>query len=207
MTPVIYFYIPAAEAEEAAECGISLERYATGTVRVGGVEKKFLTAFLHPKDDPEKFGSPDHACIQIEADERYVYISDGAVREAAESEGRLAGAFDAMAVPLKEYIFGSFRKPVCMVVSTVLPENASIAGKVMGSPLIYNDSEEFFVECLFEKMRGADEGFVEKALYRFMNDLAARGKAEKFESRKSGTAVFRLPDSTEFIPLKIPPEE
>ena len=195
----LYFYIPADEAAEAAECGLSLEGHFTGTYDINGDMKKCIVTLLNPKDDPEKYGSAAYACLCIRPDMRYSFVIDGVVR-AAEPE------LKQPALPLKDYIYGSLRLPECLITSTVIPGKVRIAGKVLDAPLLYDNSEDFFIECLFEKYRENEPGFLEDVLYRYFDALSSgeNAKYEKFDGGPSVITVFKRIEDGAMMPLKKP---
>lgn len=195
----LYFYISVTEAEEAAECGISLESHFSRSFKINGDMMKCIVALLNPKDDPDKYNSDAFACLCIQPDMRYSFVIDGAVYAAG-----LAGQQDAL--PLNDYIYGSFRLPECLITSTVLPGKVRIAGRVLDAPLLYDNSKDFYIECLFEKYRENEPDFLEDVLYRYFDALVSEnnGEIEKFTDAASGLAIFKKRGENGFVPLGIP---
>jgi predicted metal-dependent phosphoesterase TrpH len=107
-------------------------------------------------------------------------------------------------VPLKDYIFGTYRLPECLVTTTVIGGNISVLNKNLDSPVLYTDSEELYINNILEYYKETGEDFSNSILYYFHLKLAELGKFKKIEDLKNKTTIFIDNSSGKPFIFKIP---
>ena len=144
-----YLYIPSSEKANALMCGIKLSVKGEKTVLINGYPSQCITALLNPRDDIEKFSSSDYVCLRIDIKPENCYIADKSLFGSKE----LDSLYNKSIISPKEYVFGTYRRPECLIPRTILPENISVASRAIGFPVLYENSEELYVSNLLEKFR------------------------------------------------------
>jgi len=93
-------------------------------------------------------------------------------------------------IPLENYIFGSYRLPECLVTTTVIPEQIYIANKAQDAPVLFNNSEELYLNNILEINKDVYKNFEDMLLYCFYSKLSELGDLLKIEDQGKGIAVF-----------------
>ncbi len=174
----MYYYIPNNEKENALTCGIKLSVKADKKVLINGYTTPCISALLTPKDDMPKYKSDQFSCLKIDLKPRYCYIADKSLHGIKETEDLYLRSI----IPLSEYVFGTYRNPECLVICTILPENINPENKVMGSPILYNSSEEMYLINLIQQLRENHKNFDETILNLFFDKLAGNGQLKKLQN-------------------------
>ena len=200
----VYYYVPASEASYAVECGLKLSRWHDREVVIGGAVKKCLAALLNPKDDMDKYKSPDLKCLKLEVSANYCYIADRYLYELGKDNPLLADMYTTTIRPASGYIFGSFRLPECLVASTVIGGYIKVLDRRIDSPVLFENSEELYLNNIIETRKEMHNDFGDAMLYYFFCRLAESGKIDKIEDVKRGVAVFMDKRDGKYYTLKVP---
>jgi chloramphenicol O-acetyltransferase len=107
-------------------------------------------------------------------------------------------------IPLKDYIFGSFRFPECLVSSTIMPEQISILDKRLDSPILYDNSEELYVNNIIESYKEEHGDFQDVLLYSFYSKLAEQKNFEMIVDNDNKIAIILDKEKDKSISIKIP---
>ncbi|MGE5329348.1 MAG: hypothetical protein ACM3KR_07565 [Deltaproteobacteria bacterium] len=159
-----YLYIPSNEKTDALMCGIKLSSKADKTVEIKGYPTQCISALLNPRDDIKKYKSSAFSCLRIDVSSESCYIADKSLY----GNKDLKELYSKTIIPPKDYIFGTYRNPECLIPRTILPENLSDADKPLGSPLLYQSSEELYINNLLENFREKYPDFNETILSLFI---------------------------------------
>lgn len=159
-----YLYIPSDERANVLMCGIKLSVKGEKTVNINGYPSQCISALLNPKDDIEKFKSSGFICLRIDMKPENCYIADKSLYGSKELEE----LYTKSIISPKDYIFGTYRNPECLIPRTILPENLSIASKAIGFPVLYENSEDLYVNNLIEKFKEAYPDFNETIISLFI---------------------------------------
>lgn len=200
----IYFYVESNAAENSVECGLKLSEYGSKDVVINGQTKKCITALLNPKDDMEKYKSADYKCLKFELPSKFCFIGDAYLYRAGLDSPELMKIYADTIVPINDYIFGSFRLPECLVSTTLLPGQISILDKRLDSPVLFDNSEEFYINNIIEINREENSDFNDAMLYCFFSTLALQDKLKKIEDKSRKIAVFIDEKNNKTISIKIP---
>jgi len=107
-------------------------------------------------------------------------------------------------IPLKDYIFGAFRLPECLVSCTVMPEQISVLDKRLDSPILYDNSEELYINNIIESYKEEHEDFQDVLLYSFYSKLAEQKNFDMIVDDDNKIAIIIDKDKGKSISIKIP---
>lgn len=186
----VYLYLPAEEVENAVECGLKLSKWYDKEVYINGTYRKCISALLNPKDDMEMYRNPDYRCMKLEISPDYCYVADKRLYYIGLDSPRVMKAYTDSVVPVEKYNFGTYRLPECLVTSTPLAGQISLWGKGLESPVLFDNSEELYLNNIIEGLREQYEDFNDTLLYYFYSKLAEMQRVEKIEDKSKKTAVF-----------------
>ncbi len=200
----IYFYVGSNAAENAVECGLKLSEHASKYVVINEEVRKCITAFLNPKDDMEKYKSMDYKCLKFELPSKFCFVGDSYLYKAGLACPEVMKIYLNTIVPINNYIFGSFRLPECLITTTLLPGQISILDKRLDSPVLFDNSEEFYINNIIEINREENGDFNDAMLYCYYGTLARQNKLKKIEDNSKNIAVFIDESRNKTISIKIP---
>lgn len=179
-----YYFVPADQADEIMECGLEISRGDYFVSKFMQNSGRCFAARLHPGDyAPEAFTS-DKMCLKIDLTQVRSFIAEDAFWETDMPEENKKQWFEASFLPTEEYRLGTYRKPLCLIVNTILPQAMERYDTVMDEALLYESSQELYLSGL---MRQAEEDpdFRELALGVYLDSQAAKGKMQAFVQEKS----------------------
>lgn len=186
----VYYYIPAGNAENAVACGIKLSEWSDREAVIEGSGKRCLSALLNPRDDQEKYASRDYRCLKLEIMPKYCFIADKYLYQAGAAYPEIMKLYAASIIPVEKYRFGSYRLPECLVTSTIISDYVSVLDRRLDSPILFNSSEELYLNNIIEGYRELHGDFTDALLYSFYRRLADEGRVRRMEDAASGIAVF-----------------
>lgn len=199
----VYFHIPRKQLADAAECGLKLSEWVQRrqATRWNNNEAACFTAYLHPRDD-FKFHDPAFQCIKLDIDVDDVIVADNDLYMLSLECPEVRDDYLQTMVRLKEYAFGSFRKPECLIFTTILPDQISIPGKRPEDPLLYESSEKLYVSNLLERYQDRYDEINSALLYCFLARQEEEGLNRGYCSEGSGIALFK--DDNRYITVPVP---
>lgn len=179
-----YYFVPASQADEIMECGLEISRGDYFVSKFMQNSGRCFAARLHPGDyAPEAF-STDKTCLKIDLTQVRSFIAEDAFWETDMPEENKKQWFEASFLPTEEYRLGTYRKPLCLIANTILPQAMELYDTVMDEALLYESSQELYLSGL---MRQAEEDpdFRELALGVYLDSQAAKGKMQAFVQKNS----------------------
>ena len=200
----VYYYVPNEEVENAVQCGLKLSKWFDKEVMIDGESRKCLTAFLNPKDDMEKYTSARYRCVKLEILPKYCFVADSYLYRMGLSNPAAMELYYASIMPVEDYVFGFYRLPECLVTSTVIGENISLLGEKLGPPLLFDNSEELYLNNIMEAYQEEHIAFIDAMLYCFYSKLTEVGKLKKVEDVENRVAVFFDVSGSKRYTIKIP---
>lgn len=201
----VYFYVPAERAEEIAACGIKLSEWHNRVVNIGGEPKKrCIAALLNPRDDIAAYKSPEFRCIKLEVNPKYCYIAEGFYYRLDIEKPEIKELYEKSVIPVGEYIFGKYRMPECLILSTVIGDSINVLDGKFDSLILFNNSEDLYFSNVLERMKEEHEDFNDATLYYLLDASAAAGDFDKIEDAERSMAVFKGRSCSAVYALKIP---
>lgn len=188
----VYFYMPADRADYAVECGIKLSEWYSRETVIDCSSKKCIAALLNPRDEYEKYISSDYRCLKLEVESKYCFVADRSLYEAGQSYPQAMELYKASIVPIGKYTFGDYRFPEVLVTSTILGDNISMSGKMLDTPVLYENSQELYFNNLMEYLRNEHGDLNDTLLYLYFKWLCDTGKAECIGGGEGTSAVFMV---------------
>ncbi|HHW32045.1 MAG TPA: hypothetical protein GXX20_10305 [Clostridiaceae bacterium] len=186
----LYYYIPINDVEYVVDCGLKLSKWFDREELIEGQYKKCITALLNPKDDIEKYNSEHLVCVKLEVEPEHCFVGDKYLFNTGLRDPEIMILYRESIIPVKDYIFGSYRLPECLVTTTVIGGNISILNKNIDSPVLFNNSEELYINNILEYYKETEEDFCNTALYYYHMKLVECGKFRKFEDVNNRTTIF-----------------
>lgn len=200
----VYYYIPANEVDYAVECGIKLSKWYDKEVYFNGDKKKCISCLLNPKDDIQKYKSSNFQCLKLQLSPNYCFAADRYLYNIGLNYPDVMWMYSKSIIPVNEYIFGSYRLPECLVTSTVIGEQVSSLDRRLDSPVLYNNSEELYINNIIENYRERYSDFNDSLLYYFYCKLAETEKIDKIEDSENRIAVFIDKENNRSYTVRIP---
>lgn len=200
----VYYYLPLSEVYTAIECGISLSKNYSKEVLIEGRVKRCISTLLNPKDDLKSYKCEELKCVKIDVPPKYCYIADRRLYEVGLENERVMEKYNKSIIPAEKYIFGTYRMPECLVMTTILGEQISLLNKNIDSPVLVDDSERLYVNNLIEEFKDKNDYFYDELLYHYMDKYAEDGKLQKFVNRAGNYAVFYDEAEDRSYTLRVP---
>lgn len=200
----VYYYIPNSEVLDAVECGIKLSKWFNKEVEIEGYKRKCISALLNPKDDMESFKMKHLKCLKLEVAANHCFVAEKYFYEIGLNNPGIMDIYIKSIIPVKEYIFGSYRLPECLVTTTVIGGQISVMDKRIDSPVLFSSSEELYVNNIIENYREKHDDFNDTMLYYFYCKLSEARKLNKVEDRERKVAVFFNNTSEKAFVIKVP---
>lgn len=200
----VYYYLPAERVDEIVECGLKLLDWYSKELTIEGDVRKCLSALLNPKDDIEKYRSKRFKCIKLELSYNYCFAADQSLYKAGLASPEIMELYKKSVIPLKQYMFGSYRLPECLITSTVIAGHIRVLDKRLDSPVLFDNSEDLYINNILETYKETHHDFNDCLLYNFYCRLAETGKVDKIEDADNRIAVFIEKRSGKAYTVKIP---
>lgn len=186
----VYYYVPQDKVNISIECGLKLSQWYEKEVQIGGEHKKCFCALLNPKDDMEKYKSREYRCLKLGLYPGYCYVADKSLYEIGLYNPEVSELYIASVVPIEDYTFGLYRLPECLVTSTVIQEQISLLDKRLDSPILYNSSEELYINNVIEDFKQEYDDLNDRLLFGFLHGRAAKGELEMVEKDGNSFVAF-----------------
>jgi hypothetical protein len=183
---------------------MKLSKWFDKEVSINGDVKKCMSALLNPKDDMSKYKSSNFKCVKMELAPNYCFVADKYLYHTALNAPEVMEMYNNSVVPVEKYIFGSYRLPECLVTSTVIPGQVSSLHKMMDSPVLFDNSEELYINNIIETYKEKHLDFNDVMLYYFFNMLANEGKMDRIEDSENGVSIFIDKNAGKTYTIKIP---
>ena len=200
----VYFYMPADKAGHAVECGIKLSEWYSRETVIDGSNRKCIAALLNPRDEYEKYMSGAYRCLKLEIDPKYCFVADRSLYEAGLSYPQAMELYKNSTVPIGNYTFGEYRFPEVLVTSTILGDNISITGKMLDTPVLYENSQELYFNNLMEQLKDEHCDLNDTLLYLYFKWLSDTGKAQCIGGCDGTYTAFRVNGEQRVYSFKTP---
>lgn len=187
----VYYYIEKEKAKDAVSCGLKLSEWSDRTVLIGREHKKCLTALLNPKDDMGKYGSDELTCLKMHVESRFCYVAERSLYIAGQKSEKLMKLYLESIVPSGNYIFGQYRFPECLLITTMIGGNIKILNRRIDSPRLCENSKDLYVNNMAEHFREKHKDFNNDILYYFLMNTAHEDQTlEVLTDEEEGITFF-----------------
>lgn len=165
---VIFYYILRDDMYKIKE-GISLEQCYDKSFLIDGRMQNCIIGLLSPKDDNVRYLSQEYICIEADVDIKCCYVLNGDLEILQDKE-----LYYKSLIPLEEYKFGTYRRPQIAVTCNIPPYNIIISKKGIGTPILFNTSDQLYKDNIFEELRIRYDDFDETMLGIFFILMAGK---------------------------------
>jgi hypothetical protein len=186
----VYYYVPQDKFKNSVECGLKLSEWFEKEVYIEEEQKKCFSALLNPKDDMNKYKSNDYRCLKLELYPKYCFIADKYLYDIGLNNAEVMKIYTDSIMPIENYTFGLYRLPECLVTSTVIPEQISALDKRLDSPILFNNSEELYINNLVEDLKQEYDDLNDRLLYFFLLERVSKGELHMVEGGKNLVAFI-----------------
>lgn len=163
----VYFYIKKDELNDTLKYGIKLSKKYNGQTVINNINKKYIQGLLNPKDDIEKFNSAKYCCIRATVNNDYLFVCDKNLLN--------SDYFSNNIISLTDYKFGYYRTPIILIVCSLLPEQLNTINKIIDVPVLFNSSEELYLENAIESLKLEINNCNEIILNSLLENLEKKG--------------------------------
>lgn len=194
-----YVYVSLDKLSKVEGCGLKLSEWNNREVEIDGNTKKYISSFLNPRDDEDKFKSKDFRCLKVEVETSYCVIAEGAYYCKGFTE-----LYVSSFIQPHQYKLGTYMKPECLIAKTIMPNEIKGIDKRLSFPVFYENSYKIYINNVLENLREKEPLLDEIMLYYYHENLAQSGKIVKMEDSKAKIAIFTDHDTEQKLVLNIP---
>lgn len=194
-----FFYIPKNRESDVLNLGLRLREWGNRTVNVSGTGKLYIAMLLNPKDDLLKYNDNNYVPLKIDVNPNETFVADGAIyrddgynnlNNNSGEEDEVVDLYARSMTLLNKYIFGTFRMPECLIPKSILSEEISVLDKRIDVPVLYNSSEEFYLEHEIERCNQTYDNFLDKLLYHYYEHMVSIGMANRYYSNDNDIVIY-----------------
>ena len=202
----VYFQIRAEQAADAVQCGLKLSEHADREVLLPGEShpRRVLTAWLHPQDLPDPGLTKGHVCLRLDVDPLRCIIGDADLYRLGNTHPALMERYLSSLCPLREYRFGSFRAPECLIPSSILDSQISVMGRALDFPVLYEDSETLYLQTCMRSYGEAMQDNGNALFFSWCRLLSSKGQMERFVDPAGNREVFLSKATGGLLVLEVP---
>ncbi|AEY64422.1 hypothetical protein [Clostridium sp. BNL1100] len=188
--PEVYYYVSSDKVSDILDCGLKLSAFFDKEVMIEGDVQQCFAGLINPRDDMYSYNSESLTCIKINVRSDKCYVADRFVYDTIKEKPENLELYNKSVIPLEKYIFGTYRKPECLITSTILAGEAARLDRCMDLPVIYENSETLYINNIINNFREQYHEFDDYLLYSFFSRLEEMGKVNTIKSSDGGKAVF-----------------
>ncbi len=188
--PEVYYYVSSDKVSDILDCGLKLSAFFDKEVMIDGDVQQCFAGLINPRDDMGSYNSDSLTCIKINVRSDKCYVADRFVYDTIKEKPENLELYNKSVIPLEKYIFGTYRKPECLITSTILAGEAARLDRCMDLPVIYENSETLYINNIINNFREQYDKFDDYLLYSFFSRLEEMGKVNTIKSSDGGKAVF-----------------
>ncbi len=188
--PEVYYYVSSDKVSDIIDCGLKLSAAYDKEVMIDGDIQQCFTGFINPRDDMNSYNSDLLTCIKIKVRSDKCFVADRFIYDTIQEDPKTLELYNKSVIPLEKYIFGTYRRPECLITSTILAGEAAKVDSCMDLPVIYGNSEDLYINNILNNFREQYDKFDDYLLYSLFSKLAELGKVDTIYSSDGKKAVF-----------------
>lgn len=200
----VYYYVPSSILEDSICCGLKLSESYDTEVLINGVKRKCFSAFITPRDDMSSYNNDELVCIKLEVPNDYCVITEKYYKMFSDKFPEFYDLYTESIIESHKYIFGMYRLPECLVFTSIIGEQISILNRKKDSPILFDKSEEIYLNNYMEDLNEKYDDIQDMLLYCFLDRLTLEGKYKKSIHSKIKTASFKEKKTGKLIITKLP---
>lgn len=201
---VVYFQVSATAVRDAVQCGLKLSEHADREIRLPGesVPRRAMQARLHPDDLPAR--GEGFVCLCIEVDPARCHVGDADLYRVARTHPALMEQYLSTLVPLRDYRFGRFRSPECLITASVLDGQITVIGRALDTPVLYENSAALYLQARMAAYEEACKDGGNGLFFAWCRLLESKGLMERFPDETGTMEIFRSKVTGEMLVLEVP---
>jgi len=212
----VYFQLKTTAVKDSMLCGIKLTEHADRSLKLPAepVERKFMTAWLHPDDLPfrryhwlsgaeSEFG---YSCVRLEVDPHKCYVGEADLYRLGLTNQYLMDKYLESVVPLNQYTFGIFRTPECLISHSVLDGQIEMLGDAKDIPVLYESSADLYLQNKMGEYEQCSNDYGNALFFSWCRLLESKGLAERFVDNEGVKEIYISKKTGKILVLDIPDE-
>jgi hypothetical protein len=202
----VYFQIRAEALADAVQCGLKLSEHADRELILPGEAKarRVMSACLHPEDFPKSRQGSEYRILRLDLDPARCHVGDADLYRMGRQHPALMQLFLKTLVLLRDYRFGTFREPECLVTNSVLDTQIEVAGHAIGFPVVFENSAALYLR---NRMGSYDETLRDGGnalFFAWCRLLESKGHLERYPDEAGEKEVFLSKRTGEILVLTVP---
>ena len=202
----VYYQVRAESVSDAVQCGLKLSEHADREIMLPGENhiRRVMSAWLHPHDLPEKTPKDEYRCLRLEMDPARCHVGDADLYRLGLLHPALMQRYLDSIVLLRDYRFGVFRRPECLISFSLLDTQIAVIGSVMDTPVLYGSSSSLYLQ---NRMSAYDEALQDDGnalLFAWCRLLETKGMVERFQDAEGLTEIYVSKRTGNSLVLSVP---
>ena len=198
----VFFYIKREDKERVLECGLKLSEWANRNVFISGIRHECIKALLNPADDKEKLDDDRYVPLKIRVNPAATIVAEGMLYDECFFEQGVNSLYNDSVILLEKYVFGSYRRPECLLTSTVGSRYFDEMNRGIDVPILYSSSEELYLLKQLEYGKSKYTDFEERLLYRYYKHLSETGVYRMYVMSDNESVIFRNENINHIVSLR-----
>ncbi len=202
----VYFRIRADAVADAVQCGLKLSEHAVRDLVLPGetTARRIMSAWLHPDDLPIKREEGSFRCLRLDMDPVRCHVGDADLYELGLRHPTLMRRYLDTLVLLRDYRFGTFRAPECLIYSSVLDSQIEVAGHALGFAVVFENSAALYLRTRMSSYEEAMQDGGNALFLAWCRLLESKGLMERYTDAPGAKEVFRSKRTGEILVLAVP---
>ncbi len=206
----VYFQIKSTAVADAVQCGMKLKEFASRELVLGndGQARPVMVAWLHPDDLPQKSDNPgtdrQFTCLRLEVDSARCFIGDADLYRAGLRHPNLMQRYLASIVILRDYQYGNFCSPECLLTHSILDQQIEIMGTAKDVPVLFENSKTLYMQHMMDNYEEAVQDGGNALLFSWCRLQESKGLLERYMDETMGKEIFVSKRTGKVVVLDVP---
>jgi hypothetical protein len=202
----VYFPIRTDLLSDAVHCGLKLSEHADRDLVLPGETRirRIMTACLHPDDFPDSRLGSGFRILRLDLDPAKCLVGDADMYRMGLIHPVLMQIYLKTLVLLRDYRFGTFRAPECLISNSVLDSQIEETGHAKGFPVVFENSASLYLRS---RMGSYDEALADGGnalFFSWCRMLESKGHLERYADETGEKEVYRSKRTGEILVLSVP---
>ncbi len=162
----VYLYVPTKDVDKYIKYGIKLQENINKVIEFEEMKQEGIKAYLSPRDS-KMYYNDSYTCLKINTNNLKVLIYDDTALDISEDKYFICD--------IKDYIVGTYEDPQALICSTILKENIDIYNKIIDTPMLIENSKEYYYKKCINEMLDNDF-FTNYEIYQLLLILGQKKK-------------------------------
>jgi len=202
----VFFQIRNDAVADAVQCGLKLSEHADRELVLPGETKarRVMSAWLHPDDLPHMEQGSGLSCLRLDMDPERCHVGDADLYRLGLHYPALMQQYQKTLVLFRDYRFGTFRAPECLITNSVLDTQIEVAGRAIGFPVVFENSATLYLRACMGSYEETLQDGGNALLFAWCRLLESKGLMERFSDETGTKEIFRSKRTGEIMVLAVP---